>query len=438
MNRILRQIAMMVAMGLLATACLPKGVRLPQSPLLPALERKSGLIAYLGIDGNIYTVDQSGSRPTQVTKDADVAGEFIKFYDVPAWAPDGQSLAFAQYSGKSDGSEPPSVGLFTARKDGANLTQAYASQDDVIFYYWSPDSRQISFLAGLSNSNMALKLIAPAGGEAQTLDIGAPFYWSWAPDSHAVLVHIGDTDGHLSLLQLGDTVTEQSLGIKPTTFRAPAYSPDGSRMLVAGEDLDGRPALLLMDASGANPQTIIEYTGNIAFAWSADGQRIAYAISDDSSLGGLGGHLTVVDPSGKKASVEIKDTIIYAFFWSPDGKSIAYFSTHEIPAPTPQPGNTSPPEQPQTAWDLSVLDVKSGDTHPVLSPLAPSKKFSQLIPYFDQYHQSATIWSPDSRNLVITTYYSQSDSPGIFVVDASGNLQPRHIADGLVGLWSWK
>ena len=32
---------------------------MPQSPLLSSLERKSGLIAYIGLDGNIYTIDFS-------------------------------------------------------------------------------------------------------------------------------------------------------------------------------------------------------------------------------------------------------------------------------------------------------------------------------------------------------------------------------------------
>jgi hypothetical protein len=40
---------------LLLAACLPQGVQIPESPLLRALERKSGLISYVGLDGNIYT-----------------------------------------------------------------------------------------------------------------------------------------------------------------------------------------------------------------------------------------------------------------------------------------------------------------------------------------------------------------------------------------------
>ncbi len=76
MNRTARKpyawpaLAWLLPLALLASACLPSGVRVPQNPLAALLEPKAGLIAYLGIDGNIYTIDQAGQRKTQITKDA--------------------------------------------------------------------------------------------------------------------------------------------------------------------------------------------------------------------------------------------------------------------------------------------------------------------------------------------------------------------------------
>jgi len=74
---------------------------------------------------------------------------------------------------------------------------------------------------------------------------------------------------------------------------------------------------------------------------------------------------------------------------------------------------------------------------PGIATFLPSDRFLQLLPYFDQYHQSVTIWSPDSQNLVVSAY-NQDRQPGIWVVAASGNLEPRFIAPGWVGFWSWK
>ncbi len=81
------------------------------------------------------------------------------------------------------------------------------------------------------------------------------------------------------------------------------------------------------------------------------------------------------------------------------------------------------------------MNAGNGGTHNVTT-FAPSERLLQVIPYFEQYHQSLTIWSPDSKNLVVSAYVG--GKPGIFVVAASGRLDPRYIADGWLGLWSWK
>jgi TolB protein len=196
----------------------------------------------------------------------------------------------------------------------------------------------------------------------------------------------------------------------------------------------------LTDAGGNNPQTIAEYTGVIAFTWSPDGTRIAYLISELASDGVPGGSLTVVDPSGKQKPVELKDEAVYAFFWSPDSRSIAYVSKYNPPTARLELAGLTSRQQTQAALALKVMDVKRGDTRLLLAPLLPTEGFLRLIPYFDQYHQSMTVWSPDSRNLVISKYYEKDGDlqPGIFVVDASGKSEPRRITDGLVAFWSWK
>ena len=42
-----------IASALLITSCLPGDMQVPQSPLLSTLERKSGLISYIGADVNM-------------------------------------------------------------------------------------------------------------------------------------------------------------------------------------------------------------------------------------------------------------------------------------------------------------------------------------------------------------------------------------------------
>ncbi len=439
MSRKFHLIAVLVGVAFLTLACFPSGFRLPQSDLLGAVERKSGLIAYLGVDGNVYVADQSGANPTQVTSDADVEGQSLRLYDVPAWSPDSQSLAFSGFSAQAESQTLDSAGLYVAQKDGTGLTELYTGDTSVIYYDWAPNGQHVTFLSNTGGAGMALRRVAATGGEAELLDAGQPFYWNWSPDSQSMLVHVGDVGGRLSVLRFGEAVTEDGLNIEPANFRSPAYSPDGTQMLVAGQSETGQAALLLADLNGQNARVITEYEGLIAFAWSPDGKRIAYTIGRLSDDGGLAGRLTVADPTGKKNPVELNDVRVYAFFWSPDSKSVAYFALHDLPTPTPVPDAPAPENTgPETVWGLSVLNAQKGDTRAVLVPMYPPDRFIQYFPYFDQYHRSVTLWSPDSQNLVVTTYYANDTPPGIFVVAASGNLAPRYIADGWGAFWSWK
>lgn len=431
-----RSLALALLLALLTTACLPKGIRLPQSDLLKNFERKAGLIAYLGADYNIYTVDQSGDKPAPITTDAHLDSDYL-VYGFPVWSPDNNSLAFGGFSGQS-GNNPDKAGLFVAGKDGKNLVEAYSSENYLVYYYWSPDSGRVSFIADTPGSSLALKVVSPAGGEAETLDVGSPYYWAWAPDSHSLLIHAGGSaEDRLSLLHLAGGVTEQGLSVKPTSFRAPAYSPDGTQLLVAGETPEGHAGLLLMDANGNLLKTLAEYQEtSIAFVWSPDGKRVAYLDGQNTELG-FEGRLVVVDPSGKRTPVELKDETATAFFWSPDSASLAYFTPKQVDVPTPAPG-TPEGNRPATftVWSVKVMDASNGQTRPVATYL-PTDQFMEVLPFFDQYHQSVTIWSPDSKNLVLSAYTGSGD-PGIWVAAASGNLNPRFIATGLVGFWSWK
>src|SRR5512141_2545536 len=119
--------------ALLLSSCLPKDVQVPQSPLLPFLERKSGLIAYIGPDWNIYTSDQAGGHITQYTKDAKVPAKTtdpFRYYVYPTWSPDGNSLGFVGVSGQS---EITSSDVFIAPVED-NARKVYTSASEHPFY----------------------------------------------------------------------------------------------------------------------------------------------------------------------------------------------------------------------------------------------------------------------------------------------------------------
>jgi Tol biopolymer transport system component len=438
-----------VMLSLLATACLPEGVRVPQSELSAMLEPKSGLIAFLGVDGNVYTIDQGGGNETQITSDARSDESGYHIYGLPTWSPDGQSLAFVAYDGQPE-QNPDRVSLLTAQRDGTEVVEAHSGTDFVVYWSWAPDSARLGFISETSGGSLAFRTVGTDGSAAEVVDAGNPYYWAWAPNTNAILAHAGGAspaaDARLSLLQLDGGVIEQVLDVPPAEFKAPAFSPDGSQVLIAGTTESGASALMVTDVLGGDQRVITEYDGSIAFAWSPNGQRIAYLVSADALLG-TPGHLVIADASGKRDPVELPDVDVFAFFWAPDSKSLAYFSEavieEEAPAegdeaeatPTADPSSSTAQDGP-FVMSLDVMNANNGDTRNVAT-YVPSERFLQVLPYFDQYHHALTIWSPDSKNLVVSAY-SGDGQPGIWVVAASGRLDPRFVAPGWMGFWSWE
>lgn len=423
------------------TACLPKGVRVPQDPLLSTFARKSGHIVYLGSDGNVYTMDQGGGDEKQITSNAALTGEGTRrYYDFPAWSPDGKKIAFVEVKLENG---QPSAALYTADRDGQNVIEAFSDPKQVPFYlYWSPDSQKISFLASSNGSqDLLLQLVPAGGGEAKTLDAGQPYYWSWSPDGKQVLVHVGgaavDAGARLALLRIDGGVSEAGLTHKPTYFQSPAWSPDGKQLLFAAERNKER-ALILADASGAEQSQLTTFEGGIAFGWSPDGKHVAYVTGDAQSLGSLG-QLTIADPKKPTKAKTVENEPVMAFFWAPDSKQIAYF-VPEVVSPTPEAGQDASGGSQFLVLHLFVVNAGDAKSHSVAT-FIPTRDFYNILPYFDQYQHSATLWSPDSQNLVLSAF-SPTDSgdakPGIFVVHGSGNLEPRFLKEGTLGLWSPK
>jgi hypothetical protein len=129
----------------------------------------------------------------------------------------------------------------------------------------------------------------------------------------------------------------------------------------------------------------------------------------------------------------VVDQNIAAFFWSPSGEEIAYY----VLVPTNEGGSESADTTaPTLALQLNVLDVPTGESRSLFTYL-PTNQFLSILPYFDQYHQSATIWSPDNNNLVLS-FLDGEGNPGIAIVAASGQLEPRLLAGGYLAFWSWK
>jgi TolB protein len=409
--------------------------------LLSALERKSGLIAYLGADGNMYVSDQAGSNLVQLTKDAVIPenqGDPILYYQYPTWSRDGSQLAFIGLS--ADGQQTKSR-MMVANLDDESVNEVYSTESEYpVYLNWSPDNANVSFISSnVSGQNLILQSVPAEGGDRTILDTGSPYYWSWAPDGRVMIVHAGGTSTsapeRIAFLNVNDsTVTEQGLETTPGSFQAPAWSPDGSRIAYARTS-DSENEIVVTDSAGENPKKVGTFTNKTAFAWSSDGTRLAYLDGIQALDAGTIGSLHVINMETSEEIVE--DADIISFFWSPNGEEIAYFVLLQTQAEgSSSGGSDSTQATPQYVLGLHVLNVTNGESRELFT-YRPTQQFLSLLPYFDQYHQSVTIWSPDNNNLVLS-FINSSGAPGIAVVAASGQLEPRILAEGYLAFWSWK
>src|SRR5512138_840517 len=157
--------------ALLLASCLPKDVQIPQSPLLSTLERKSGLIAYLGTDGNMYVVDQGGGHLKKLTEDAVIPDNQtgpVLYYQFPTWSRDGSQLAF--FGVKSDGTQTQSKVLVANMGDNSVKEIFKSESEHPIYLNWSPDNANVSFIStNVTGQNIILQSIPAKGGKRTIL-----------------------------------------------------------------------------------------------------------------------------------------------------------------------------------------------------------------------------------------------------------------------------
>lgn len=404
----------------------------------------SDLIAYVGADGNIYTTDRDARQVRAITQRSE-DGSVI--YRYPTWSPDGRRLS---YLSLERGSGARLIArLYTADPDGKNQVEVFRSDEQQPFYfYWSPDSQSISFLSSfLSGEGLILQIVPSRGGNPRALGVGQPFYWDWSPDGRTITIHTGGAaadspSARLAMLTLEDELLEEELPLRPAAFQAPAWSPDGQAIVMAAETGTGSAALLLLERDGTVKRQLESIDGPVAFALSPDGNRLAYLYSQPDTQNSSLRTLRLMDFSDVGRSSIIVESGVVAFFWSPDSGQIAYFTPVFTESFPPEQGTLFsisrklPTQEPELRLSLMIYDIQTGKSRQA-ALFKPVDDFLSLLPFFDQYARSASLWSPDSRHLVISGL-DASGRPGIYRVDASGIDPPEHIADGSLAFWSWK
>jgi dipeptidyl aminopeptidase/acylaminoacyl peptidase len=222
---------------------------------------RNGRLAF-ALGGELSTVNPDGSDKRLVI------GRARGFAPAsPAWAPDGNRIAFQNSIGSTGG-------IWYVNTDGTSPKRVTTDQNDRE-PAWSPDGRRLVFVRNADGRDRLFVVNADGSG--------------------------------LTNVTPGLTVSAEE----------PNWSPDGAR--IAFTDL-GRIYIVNADGSGFRQLTGPE-SGNAAYpSWSPDGSRIAFA-SGPASIGAI----RVVQPDGGGLGVLVPNLAeVWEVAWSPDGTKLAF------------------------------------------------------------------------------------------------------------------
>ncbi len=229
------------------------------------------------------------------------------------------------------------------------------------------------YLSHLSPGPLGLELAVSdvRSGELRVIERGQPLFWAWSDDSTRLAVHVGNRLVIAPLDGSGNEVITEEAG----SFVAPQWLPGESVAFVGRDPVRGFPAVLVHGPDGSQRPLVAlgdNSVGGGRFVLDPDGRRIA--LIDDA------GHLVIHDLlSDERTTASTANTV--AFFWSPAGDRLAALT---IVSPT------------EVAW--SIFD---GTRSRLLEPFRPGGRwFSSVLPFFEQYSRSHSVWSSDGSALV--------------------------------------
>ena len=414
-------------------------------------------IALVNLQGELCTCTPAGDDLRTVSSPG-------RWYQFPAWSPDGSRLA-------AIGGTRTSAGVYVFKDSVLSEIAAIHANRALppMYLSWSRNSQWLTFLTvDQTQDSMALFLAHPFNeGTPKRITRGRPCFWDWSPDSRHILMHSGFAGDEGRLLYLGvnddgSTRVVQNNVARPGLFQSPGISPSGK--FWAFGDLGDEGELRVVIDGGTKFQPMVAlHKGVAAMSWSPSGDQLAF-ISPEEQAQHCYGELRTVDAATGNARVLTEQTVL-AFFWSPDGKRIAYFTVAAAPSSfgemlglnqpdlkdmggTFKPGNIddllNQPKQTADRRKLTltvwVIDVETNE-RTLLGLFEPLELFiNQFLPFFDQYALSHRIWSPTSDALVIPTLQEDgagNHTPRITVFPLA-NTKPVHIAHGVSAFWSWQ
>jgi len=284
------------------------------TPLEPGVKEYKAYAAGIGLvlDGDLKLVSH-GRVAAGASLPPSVGDAFQQ--DV-AWSPDGQWLAFSQYTGGMP-YRPEQWGVYVIGADGTMTRQIVAKAKYVA---WSPDGRQLAYGAD-RDGNEDLYITDPEGGgvERLTTDDAEDRQPAWSPDGTTIaFASTRDGSSGIYLVDVaGGDVTR--LTDDPADDFNPQWSPDGASIVFYRETGDGHDQVWVVGADGSGERRVTDGSWHNTFpCFLPDGRIGLTCMHGEPPMS-----IVCMGPDGS-GRVTVGEPGPFFARWSPDGRTIAF------------------------------------------------------------------------------------------------------------------
>ncbi|MFL2761879.1 MAG: hypothetical protein ACJ0A3_02950 [Dehalococcoidia bacterium] len=394
-------------------------------------------IAYIGHDRQLYIINPDGSGLTQISN------TFKSNFSWPTWSASNKLLAYTESNKNPNKSDSfSSLNIFDIiPKEHETIMSLERDQtvplaDNVIHYpLWAPNEESIAFVAN-SNGKTTLFISNNNLDQPTKLIQGGPIWISWSSDSEYLLAH---ANGQHFLVNNDTSNPIINLGLFSNAYNVPPWKPDKHAILLSIQASNNQFKSFevnLHESSDLQKNEDFITRGSPSYLWSPNGKALAIGTKGRGILW-KGKNLSVHNELKIRRElnlnifeyISISDKII-SFFWSPDDTKIAFIAMSEKPG----------------IFSLATLDIENElITH--LIDFSPTNDQLTMFQFFDQYAHSHSVWSPDSKSLVLAGNVESEmkiineTSPStnyIIVVEANTPEAYKLIGTGEFATWSFR
>ena len=245
------------------------------APVAGGADQRGGILFSLArpARGGIVLVRPDGVGFVDLTSNEVGYESDVRSY---SWSPDGSRVVFASHR---DG--PSSTEIYVMNADGSGQRRlTFDSGHDSIFDVlpaWSPDGGTIAFVQD-RNQHDSIRLMNPDGAaQRELVNVGAVVrHLLWSPDSTRLLYDVANAPP--ARVDVVDVRTGSWRTLTPPARNDfdPSWSPDGRFVALTTNEPPGENHIAVVDATTSSRRTLSVMPGMNA-AWSPDGTRIAFA-----------------------------------------------------------------------------------------------------------------------------------------------------------------